>query len=210
MFVTFSGVDGSGKSTLARMVYKKLRELGFNVKYHREFEYFLLKYVITLLGTRANPTRDRFMDHNEVKKPFYFRIWPFFVWLDCVISWFYFRFLERKYVIIFDRYICDFLAAWEYYGYSNKLIRYLNIRFPKPDFAFLLNPTPRVAFLRRNDPPLVLSHFYIPISEKYLEIARQLDIKLIDTNQPLEESFNQIWSNLLPALRESSSNNGRC
>ena len=82
MFITFSGVDGSGKTTLATMLKKKLSSHGFQVKYHREFEYFILKYLLFHLGNNANPTRDRFMDRSEVRKPMLFRIWPIVVWFD--------------------------------------------------------------------------------------------------------------------------------
>ncbi|GBF09809.1 hypothetical protein apy_15340, partial [Aeropyrum pernix] len=61
MIVALSGCDGSGKTTLATELSKILRKHGIKVRYRKEFEYFLLKYLFKMLGTRIEKERRKYL-----------------------------------------------------------------------------------------------------------------------------------------------------
>jgi len=44
MIITFMGNNGTGKTTIAKEMEKRLRVIGIEARYKKEFDHFLLKY----------------------------------------------------------------------------------------------------------------------------------------------------------------------
>ena len=126
MIIAFMGNDGSGKTTLAKKFKKRLTELGFVVHYRTEFDYFLLSYFLRIIGKeKMNEQRSLFLASNSFRKPSYFKLWTYLVWLDLYLEFRVNNLLNRKKIMIFDRYAFDFLMSWEWLGYTDNYIRWL-------------------------------------------------------------------------------------
>jgi thymidylate kinase len=201
MIIAFSGNDGSGKTTISSHVYEKLKSLGMTVEYRRGFEYFFLRFPLSLFGRRIESMREAFLT-RDAKKPSYFKLWPFLVWFDCLVTWIYFELLRRGTVVLFDRYIYDFLVSWEYFGYSSKLIRYLYRCSPRPQLSFILDVPAEVAFNRSKYDHKFPLYFYQVQRERYLRLAA--GALIIDTLKPIETTTNEIVSEILKCTHKRS------
>jgi len=196
MIIAFSGNDGSGKTTISAHVYEKLKSLGMTVEYRRGFEYFFLRFPLSLFGKRIESMRETFLTRGA-KKPSYFKLWPFLVWLDCLFTWIYYEFLRRSTIVLFDRYIHDFLVSWEYFGYSSKLVRYLYIRSLMPRLSFILDVPAEVAFNRSKYDHKFPLYFYHVQRERYLRLAATTGVPIIDTLKSIETTTNEIVTEIV-------------
>lgn len=186
------GNDGTGKTTIARALEVKFKESGFNVEYYLSFDHILLDFVLKLLPKAKVTKTRRDFSAKDGKKPFIFKIWPFLVFLDCLIVSIKVKLLNRSKIVIFDRYFYDFLISYEYLGYSNKVVRKLFLSLPKPRVGFILDVSPEVAYERKRETHNIDVSYYKIQRERYLELADDLGIKVINTEKPLEESLKQV------------------
>lgn len=196
MIIAFMGNDGSGKTTLAKMFEDKLRNLGLDVHYRMEFDYFLLSRIFRLLNKeRVNRYRWLFLTkEGRDRKPSYFKAWPYLVWLDLLLEWLWNKLLKRNSVVVMDRYAYDFLMSWEWLGYANARLRWLYTHFPKPDLAFILDVSPLTAHLRKKDSHVYSLHYYKVQRKRYLKLAEILKIKMIDTEKAVEECLKEAFT----------------
>lgn len=197
MIIAFMGVDGSGKTTLARLVERKLRKMGFGVIYYPGFKHLLVGSFLKILPrNKAKKTQEKFLERSRKKKPFFFKIWPYFVYVDCLILYMKFRFFTRNKIVIFDRYFYDFLISYENLGYSSKTIRYLFLHLPKPDVGFVLDAPANITYKRKKSDYSVGIDYYSLQRERYLDLARRLEFKLLKTTKQLEKTTEEVFTEL--------------
>jgi thymidylate kinase len=194
MIIAFMGNDGSGKTTLAKEVVKMLKTLGMDVRYQVEFDYFLLSHFLRLLGReKVSRAREVFLaKEGKEWKRFYFKVWPYVVWLSLFLEWLWNKLFKRKSVIVMDRYAYDFLMSWEWLGYSDGLIRWMYLHFPKPDIAFICYAHPRICYSRKRKTHGYSLEFYEVQSRRYLDLARKLKVKIISTEKSAESSLEEV------------------
>jgi glycosyltransferase involved in cell wall biosynthesis len=89
MIIAFMGNDGSGKTTLARKLLENLRASGFDVRYKAEFNYFLLDIFSKLFRKERiyKIKKLSLVREDKYRKPPYFKLWPYLVWLDLLAEW---------------------------------------------------------------------------------------------------------------------------
>lgn len=197
--MVFSGNDGSGKSTLSRLFYQKLKDEGAaEVKYRRGFDYFILKHVLKLFSQGGlDRRRDVFLDTKIKNKGWFYKLsgmaWPLAVWIDYLVYYLYAKIRERKNIVVFDRFVIDSLAGWEYFGYSNLFIRRLYLSFPRPDLAFLIDAPGELTFRRSGADHKFPLEFYLQQRKRYLDYAAAQKMKVISTEAAPEVSMGQIW-----------------
>jgi len=197
MIIAFMGIDGSGKTTLSKMLYNKLKQQGAEMEYKEEFKYFLLKYIFNLFGSRkVKGLRKKFLE--ERTPLFYFRIWPFLIFFDFLIEWVWIKLFERRKIVIKDRYIYDFLIGWEWLGYSNRFIKWLYLRFPKPDMVFICDVDPDFAYKRKGINNKSFLDFLWIQRKRYSKLAEELNIQVINTEKPKEETVEELINKILP------------
>jgi thymidylate kinase len=195
MIIAFMGNDGSGKTTLAKEVVKMLKTLGMEVHYRVEFDYFLLSHFLRLLGKeKVSRARKVFLakEGKECKR-FYFKVWPYIVWLDLFLEWLWNKLFKRKSIIVMDRYAYDFLMSWEWLGYANAYLRWLYNHFPKPDIGFILDVSPQTAYIRKRKTHAYPLYYYKIQRKRYLSLAETLKLRVIDTEKTVEECLNEIF-----------------
>ena len=198
MIVAFIGNDGSGKTTISTHICNVLLSKGLKVYYKPEFEYFLVGYLLKIFGKyRENLLRSFVLITTGQKRKIIFRMWPYIVWLDFLFFWLFLRIFKKETIVIFDRYIYDFLISWEYLGYINSLLGLIYLAFPTPDISFVCKVSPRVAFARK---PHYNLNFYTIQTKRYATLARHLGIKTVDTSKPLEETLKQVTEEVLASV----------
>jgi thymidylate kinase len=200
MIIAFMGNDGSGKTALARSVESKLRELTLDVRYYRAFDHRVLGCLLRIIPSkRLDESRKKFLTRRN-RKSFVFRVWPYVVFLDCVLTYLELSLLRKREVAILDRYFYDFLMSYEYLGCSGNLVRRLFLLLPRPDIGFLLDVPPEVASQRKAAGHDVDINYYEVQRRRYIELAAFLGIKVIDTRSPLahstDEALDEIKSRL--------------
>jgi len=192
MIIAFMGFDGTGKTTVIKPLLRELGKLN-EVEYHPGFDFVLVQYLKkAFLGKGEKEAQEKFLKKGDRKKPFSFKIWPFLVFLDCLLSYLQFKLSKRGKVVIFDRYFYDFLISYEYLGYSNWLLRKLFLFLPKPDIAFVLDVAPKIAYERKKETHQDHLGFYEEQRERYLQLAEELEIKVVNTEKPLQETLEEV------------------
>ncbi|MDK2372421.1 MAG: hypothetical protein QI197_03475, partial [Candidatus Korarchaeota archaeon] len=180
MIVAFVGNDGTGKTSLGKGLYSLLLELGVAASYREEFRYFLLSYIFRILGGKISKLRSEFLSKDNKHRRI-FGLWPYAVLVDQLLLLAYLRIRKRKEVTILDRYVYDFLISWEWLGYSNKLIRYLYKRFPRPDLVILCDASPETSYERKKETHQYSMEYYRIQRARYLNLAKDLGIPVLNT-----------------------------
>ena len=176
---------------MSKLVFEELQHDGFDVEYQRGFEHFLLNIIITLLGGKIEPMRDTFMTRT-ITKPSYYRLWPYLVWVDSVLRLVYLKIFKKNKLVIFDRYVLDFLVSWEYFGYGNAILRKLFLLIPKPDISFIIDAPAETTYGRSKFDHKFPFYFYVVQRKRYLVLAKILKINVILTTNPINETLNEI------------------
>lgn len=185
------GNDGSGKTTIAKSVANMLRELGFRTKYKHEYDYAIIKGLFKIIGKeRISKSRKEMI--VEKKRSVVYQIWPILVWTDTLLQYLYYNVFRRDEIIILDRYAYDQYLSYAHLGNLTRFTKWLYLHFPKPEAAIVLAVAPQVAFERKkatHDYPLV---FYKKQTEQYLNLAQQLSLNIVNTNEPLNITLSRI------------------
>jgi len=200
VIIALSGCDGSGKTTIALNLVNFLKKCNTRVGYRREFEYFLLKYLLRLLGNRVEIERRKFLRKesriSQIDRLKY-RLWPFLVWLDSNIEIAYLK-LFNKGLIVLDRCIVDHLAGFEHLKYIDKDTRDTLLKWSlKPDLIIVLDAPPEVMYKRKKKTHDYQLDFYKEQRKRYLDIAQKLNAPVVRTDKSLDESLAKVLQYIL-------------
>jgi len=180
-FVTFEGIDGSGKSTISKLVFEKLKELGFDVVLTFEpTDSWIGKCVQKCIESNNDPfvtaftfIADRIEHGKQIK------------------SW-----LNDGKLVICDRYA---ESTYAYQGAQleeeiDDPIRWLkdlsNGRIPIPDLTFIFNIDPKDSLdrikNRSNLIPFEQLAFLQKVHDNYLKLVSDKRFKIIDATKSKE------------------------
>ena len=192
MIIALMGIDGSGKTTIAKALKDRLEKMGKRVRYHAEFNYIFLNHLLKFFfRNRLEKATRRYLE-EERKRPPVFKIWPYLVFLDCLIAYLKFKLLDRGKIIICDRYFYDFIIPFEALGDINWFIRRLFLSLPRPDLGFLLDVSPEIAYERTKDTHDVSVKWLTGWREKYLKLNQRLNFKVVSSEKPFEATMDEI------------------
>lgn len=192
MIIAFMGNDGSGKTTIGKKIYEKFKEIGFDVEYREEFNYFLIKYIFKFVSKSQIEKKRQSFTKNNKKKPFVYNIWPLLIWFDCLIEYIYLKSIKKNKIIITDRYAYDFLMSWTYLGYLNKIYECMYKLFPRPDMPVIFEVEPEIAYARKKDTHIYEFEFYIVQRNRYIEFSNKMKIPCLNTNEELNITLKKI------------------
>ncbi|MEF8879361.1 MAG: dTMP kinase [Candidatus Thermoplasmatota archaeon] len=179
-FVTFEGIDGSGKSTVSKLVYKKMKEEGFDVVLTQEpTDSWIGEQVKRCIKEDTDPfvtsftfISDRILHGKKIER-----------WID-----------EGK-TVLCDRY------AESTYAYQSvqmedlvdepvKWLKDLSKnRIPIPDktFLFILDPEEAISRIQDRDDliPFEKQKFLDKVQKNYLKICEGSRFKKVDASQSI-------------------------
>ncbi len=198
MLIALIGLDGAGKTTLAHEVVQELGKIGKCAVYLTPFRYVIFKPILTLI---KNLKRNKDITKNPLlirsKKPFFCELWPLLALFD---NWCYYLFrikplLIRKRWVICDRYFYDFAISFQYYGYTNKFINKIYLKFlPSPHITFVLDVPANLAMKRAKELNI---NYYIEQRERYLNLAKEDNLFVMDTTPPINRLKENIMNRIL-------------
>jgi thymidylate kinase len=194
------GLSGSGKTTITKALEAELKILDYKTTRKVEFEYFILKYVLKIFESTKKPVLPNIRKYVvEGNRASIYKLWLIFVLLDHISTHIFYSFFKRNHTVLFDRYIYDFLIGLELMGGKSKLLRWLYYNSPRTNKLFILDISPEKALEREKaDPlqtcPLQELGFYVCMRKKYLKIAEDLKLKVINTDDPLESTLSKVVS----------------
>lgn len=192
MIIAFMGIDGSGKTSISKSIEQNLKQMGKNVKYRAEFSYTALDFLQkTFLKNKFYRTRKQFLTRKR-KISGIFKIWPYLVFLDCLVTYLKCRIFSRRKIIIFDRYFYDYIIAFEGLGEKSRFVRRMFLSIPKPDVGFLLDVSPQIAYERRKDIHNEDIEWFTMWRNKYLELNQKLNFKVVSSEKPFEAKIDEI------------------
>lgn len=194
-FIVFEGLDGSGKTTLSRMYYDWLLEQGIDA----------------ILITTGYPMIDKAIQELKSDRTYYDIRVHFLLALSNSIMTYKTQIepnINSGKVVILDRYYFTTLAYNMALGLNENWAKNVSLIVPKPDqvifcsasidkllerrihrfedieLGFSMNPDKQVSFIRYQS---AVKHYY----NKLIKEEPSL-FTLIDTNQSLEKSFEEI------------------
>ena len=189
MFIVFDGLDGSGKGEMVKRLEKYLVDKGLNVLVTREptdGEYG--KQIRSILKEEKDPRTGAekclglFIDDR--KEHLANEIVPF---------------LEKKGVVICDRYYYSTIAFQHTQGIPMETIVMGNMAFKTPDIAFILDLPAEMALGRvdkrgEGKEKFEELEFMKELRENFLKLGEVLDdnIKVIDASKSKDRVFEQI------------------
>jgi len=193
MIVAFMGNDGSGKTTVAKEIKKVLEKKGHKVDYQPGFDHVFLDKLLSLWGRIARKDTKKmtkeYLDTGKKKKRFLFKIWPYFVFLECCFIYLVSMF-KRKTIVIFDRYFYDYLISYEELGYSSSFIRKLFLFLPKPDVGLVFDVSPLTAYKRKKADHRSNLDYYKRQRRRYLKMAKVKSLPVINTEETLDRTVS--------------------
>ncbi len=181
-FITFEGIDGSGKSTISKLVYKKLKDNGYDVVLTFEpTNSWIGKIVQKNIKKKSDPFETSFtfiIDRiNHCKK---------------IRNW-----LNEGKIVLCDRYAESTYAyqAAQMQDIIDKPIKWLKElsknSIIKPDriFLFLIKPKDAYARIKSRDKliPFEKIDFLIKVHKNYLTLAQGDHFLKLDATKSIEE-----------------------
>jgi len=192
-FIVLDGLDGCGKTLQSKALRDELKARGFDVAYTAEPSNNTVgKFIQSILLTEKIPAEveallfaaDR---HEHLKK----EILPN---------------LEAGKVVICDRYLYSSLAYQGAQGVDVNWIRTINSFVVKPDIAFYLDVPPDVGLNRIKRKRTVLERIdlQVKVREKYLELVREGELVLVDSNRSVEAVKTELTNSAIRRLGQPS------
>jgi len=192
-FIVLDGLDGCGKTLQSKALRDELKARGFDVAYTAEPSNNTVgRFIQSILLTEKIPAEveallfaaDR---HEHLKK----EILPN---------------LEAGKVVICDRYLYSSLAYQGAQGVDVNWIRTINSFVVKPDIAFYLDVSPDVGLNRIKRKRTVLERIdlQVKVREKYLELVREGELVLVDSNRSVEAVKTELTNSAIRRLGQPS------
>jgi len=206
LFICFSGLDGTGKTTLAQCVAETFNEWGRSTVQIWTPDFFVIRYPIALIRHLRGGANDSAENPllTPGNKPGPLRLFPYLALLD---NWVFYLAqikprLMRGQVVVCDRYFYNFFLSFEYYGYASaRTTAFCTHHLPRPNLSFVLDCEPEIACRRERDGSHELAFFQAQ-RERYRSLAHRLQFDLIDTNQTLPQTTEQVRTRLAEELRD--------
>ncbi len=185
MIITFSGMDGTGKSTASRKLSDHLAGSGYRVRYEYIGEYFILKYIVSLLHMtykkKGRQTQENPFLSGETKP--WMKLWVFLTFIDGWMRYLRLRILSGLgYAVICDRFMTDKILGLEYFGYSARRISDFLLKFsPRPDIAYILDTDEKSAQIREvnHHHPL---RFFVYMRKRYKDASGIVHAEIVSGN----------------------------
>ncbi len=191
-FVTFEGIDGSGKSTVSKLVYKKLKSMGYEVVLTFEpTNSDIGKFVQKCIKTQNDPfvtsfafILDRIQHSLEIKK-----------WI------------EKGKIVLCDRY-SDSTYAYQAVQLEKfvknpiKLLKDLSEnKIQKPDLIFLFVIDPKKSLKRIEDRdeliPFEKISFLEKVHDNYLKLSKDKNYEKLDATKDIDFLVEKCVSKIL-------------
>jgi len=191
-FVTFEGIDGSGKSTISKLIYEKLRSVGYDVIWTFEpTDSVVGKYVQDCIRSQSDPfvisftfIADRIQHCKKIQQ-----------WLD-----------EGK-IVLCDRYAEStyaYQAAQLESQMENPLqwLRNLShdrIIVPNRTFLFVINPKVSLARIQHRIEliPFERLTFLEKVHTNYLTISKGKRFIHLDATKPIDKLVQMCYEDIL-------------
>ncbi len=199
MIIALMGFDGTGKTTILRLVEKELLRRGVSTRSVPGFEHLVLGRVKKFFGGEKLQNQYNSGRSQSRSRGWLFKLWPLAVFIECWLTFLYFKFLRKEEMIIFDRYFYDWLLSFEKLGYSSKLTRFLFLNcLPKPDLGLVFITDPEIAYQRKkHDHKDPLSEYKKQLT-RYQELAKKKKFEVIDTSgTPIDKVVKQVLELIL-------------
>ena len=192
VFIVLEGVDGCGKTFHTRTLKEGLRQRGFNAVYTAEPSGSIVgKFIKTTLATeKISPEVEALLFAADRCEHLKTEILPS---------------LESGKVVVCDRYLYSSLAYQGAQGVDVNWIKTINKFAVKPDIAFCLDIPPDVALGRIKRKKTVLERLDLQekVRARYLELVRNGELILVDSNRPSEQVKTDIIDLTVRKLKPS-------
>jgi len=209
--IVLTGIDSTGKSTHARNISSWLRSKGIPSKILPFNKYLFLERLS--IGIRPHKSREKAIQSTEKRVPpartsNLSLLRPYLALIDNVM--FYIlealpRIARREYVI-FDRFIWDNFIKHKALGYNTRLLFRLSTLI-RPQIGLVFDLPAEIAFERveKRERHLRYSIEQYEIERKeFRRIAKMLSYPVVETNEPISQTWNRIETHLNLLIREKT------
>jgi len=192
-FICIEGIDASGKTTQARLLTKSLRRRGFDVVYttepsHSEVGKFIRRYVlqrkkrVPIVVEALLFAVDR-IDHVEN------RIKPA---------------LEKRKIVVCDRYVYSSLAYQGAAGLDQTWIEQINRLALTPDLSLFIDVPPEVVLkrIKRERSVMETLRNQRRVRGIYMDMAKEGRLVLVDGDRTVEQVASDILKLVLKRLKQ--------
>lgn len=200
--IGFMGFDGTGKTTTCSLVKEKLSLSYSGICAVSGFDHLFLQKLKNVLGMcRLQSTYDSGKSSTS-KRTHLFKVWPIVVFIECWLSFLYFKFFCKSPIVFFDRYFYDWLVSFEKLGYSSVLTRFLFLKcLPNPDLGLVFIADPKIAYERKKHDHLDPLSEYSKQFSRYIRLAQARGFTLVDTSRlPAEHISRDVVAMILKKL----------
>lgn len=188
--ISFSGVDGTGKTTLVKNFSKVLKDINVGTKivhfYHDNTIFKILKLLKIIKIPKMDDKYYKLTRENtkKVKQKGKSLIWAFAHFIDSYLQYLFSMLNRGGKIILFDRYLYDYLISFEYFNIKNYKI--FTKFIPKPNIAIVVTIDPQIAHKRKPENTIGFFKF----SEiKYKNLAKKYKLLLLDANNKNKEEL---------------------
>ncbi len=185
MIIGFIGFDGTGKSTVTKKLKSIIEEnINKDVEIVHGFNHLFLDFITKRL---QNTKAAKQHSSGSGKKSILSYIWPFCIFIDSFLLYFYYKIKYRNKILILDRYFYDYIPSYEYLQVDKTgLLKLLFSLIPKADYTFSLTVEPQKAFNRKTEIGDIGDadlEYFIKQKQRYIKLSQRLNIPIIDTGK---------------------------
>jgi dTMP kinase len=192
VFIVLEGIDGCGKTYHSKALKEELQKRGFHAVYTAEPSGSRVgKFIQTTLESeKISPEVEALLFAADRSEHLKREILPN---------------LESGKIVVCDRYLYSSLSYQGAQGVDVDWIKTINVFAVKPDIAFCLDLPPNVALSRIKRKRTVLERLDLQerVRGKYLELVRNGELVLVDSNRPLEQVKADIINSTVRKLTSS-------
>jgi thymidylate kinase len=209
MLICFSGIDGTGKTTNTTKLVRRFKDMRIPSQYASglwspKISYPLMGVLFVLKGWRKKDYKK-----SKIMK----KMWNYIVILDYIYIYITRMWCPRLLgkTLFCDKYTYDLIAMLMHDGlYNEKASKILLKLIPQPDLIFMLDIPESVSDSRKDDTQAGLEKLrveqdmmeYLKIKrESYINIAKSLDIPIIDATKNWDELHEEIFNKIIEAYK---------